>query len=274
MMSKMLKPVAHPEKVPLKVLKTLGLGSFETKLRYDLFPRPHYAYCLAYAAKLAATLGLKSFSALEFGVAGGRGMLALEDLCPQIEEQYGVRVEIYGFDTGEGLPEPEDYRDLPYIWQSGFYKMDVDALTAKLKRGKLVLGNVRDTVPNFVEQHDPAPIGAAFLDLDFWSSTRDALEVFKGSFDTILPRIFTYCDDVVSIDGGGVLCDDVGQLRAIRDYNETAPMRQLKPIAGLVHTRPVKAVWNSQIYVHHTFDHPQYNTYIHDDPDRQLQIPS
>lgn len=271
-MSKLLKPVVRPEKVPLKVMKKLGLGSFETKLRYDLFPRPHYAYCLAYAAQLASRLGLESFSALEFGVAGGRGMLALDELCPQIEAEYGVRVEIYGFDTGEGLPEPEDYRDLPYIWQSGFYEMDVEALTSQLKRGKLVLGNVRDTIPTFVEKYNPAPIGAAFLDLDFWSSTRDALTLFRGPAETMLPRAFVYCDDVVSIDGGGVLCDDVGQIRAIRDYNEVSETRQLKPIAGLTHTRAVKAVWNSQIYCHHIFDHPQYNTYVHRDTNRQLQI--
>lgn len=248
------------------------MASFQSKLDYDLFPRPHYAYCLANAARLAAALNEPKISVLEFGVAGGRGLLALEALCPEIEKTYGVKIEIWGFDTGEGLPEPEDYRDLPYIWQKGFYKMDQDALKRKLERSKLVLGNVRDTVPSFVEYHKPAKIGAVFMDLDFWSSTRDALKIFQEPAEALLPRIFCYCDDVLSAEGGGILCDDVGQLRAMRDYNENSEMRKMHPIAGLTQTRRVKAPWNSQIYVHHSFDHPDYNTYVHEDRNRQLAI--
>jgi len=149
-------------------------------------------------------------SALEFGVAGGRGLLALEALCPEIEKAYGVEIEIWGFDTGEGLPEPEDYRDLPYIWKAGFYRMDQAALKSKLTRSKLVLGNVKDTVPDFFETHSPAPLGAAFFDLDFWSSTRDSFGIFSGAPSTMLPRVFCYCDDVISNEGGGILSEDVG----------------------------------------------------------------
>jgi hypothetical protein len=243
-----------------------------SKLDYDLFDRPHYAYCLANAARLARALGVPRLSALEFGVAGGRGLLALEALCPEIERAYGVEIEIWGFDTGEGLPEPEDYRDLPYIWKAGFYRMDQEALKRKLSRSKLVLGNVKDTVPSFVADHAPAQIGAVFLDLDFWSSTRDALDLFKGPAETMLPRVFCYCDDVISAEGGGILSDDVGQLRAIADYNAGHELRKMRRIAGLAETRRIRAVWPTQIYVHHSFDHPAYTTYVHDDPNRQLAI--
>ena len=146
-------------------------------------------------------------------MAGGRGLLALEAICPEIEKVYGVEIEIWGFDTGEGLPEPVDYRDLPYIWQAGFYRMDHAALEAKLKRARLVLGDVKHTVPTFFEAHTPAPLGAAFFDLDFWSSTHDSFGIFSGSPETLLPRVFCYCDDVISSEGGGVLSEDVGQLR-------------------------------------------------------------
>lgn len=271
-MAVLLDALIQPEKIPLKILKALGVGSLDFRLRYDLFDRPHYAYCLAYAARLASRLGIKSISALEFGVAGGRGLLALEALCPEIEREFGVKIEIWGFDTGEGLPAPEDYRDLPYIWKRGFYKMDVDALKARLKRSQLVLGDVRDTVPRFVAEHNPATIGAVFMDLDFWSSTRDELALFKGPAETMLPRVFCYCDDVISIDGGGILSEDVGQLRAIEDYNQGSDDRKLRPIAGLIHRRKVRSVWSSQIYVHHAFDHPRYNDYVHSDGNRQLSL--
>lgn len=271
-MQRLMNALLNPQRVALKAWKTIGTASLSSKLDYDLFDRPHYAYCLANAARLARALGVPKISALEFGVAGGRGLLALEKICPEIEKAYGVEIEVWGFDTGEGLPEPEDYRDLPYIWKEGFYRMDQASLEAKLKRSRLVLGNVKNTIPTFFEEQKPAPIGAAFFDLDFWSSTRDSFGVFSGAPSTLLPRVFCYCDDVISSDGGGVLSEDVGQLRAIYDYNNASSSRKLRQIAGLPQTRRVRAVWPHQIYVHHSFDHPEYTTYIHDDLDRQLAI--
>jgi hypothetical protein len=271
-MSRLANALLKPQNAVLRLWKALGTASFQSKLDYDLFERPHYAYCLASAARLAAALGVPRIAAIEFGVAGGCGLLTLESLCPPVERTYGVEIEIWGFDTGEGLPEPLDYRDLPYIWQKGFYRMNPEALRDQLSRSRLVLGDVKDTVAAFVQTHGPAPIGAVFLDLDFWSSTRAALSLFTGPAETMLPRIYCYCDDVVSAEGGGVLCEDVGQLRAIRDYNTQSEMRKLRPIAGLPHTRRVSATWNTQVYVHHIFDHPAYSAYIHDDVDRQLPI--
>lgn len=271
-MAKLANALLNPQRAVLKLWKALGTASLKDRLDYDLFERPHYAYCLANAARLARALGVPRISALEFGVAGGRGLLALEALCPEIEKAYGVEIEIWGFDTGEGLPEPVDYRDLPYIWKAGFYRMDQAALKARLKRSRLVLGDVKDTVPVFFETHRPAPLGAAFFDLDFWSSTRDSFGVFSGAPGTMLPRVFCYCDDVISGEGGGILSEDVGQLRAIADYNAAGSPRKLRRIAGLAEKRRVRAVWPHQIYVHHAFDHPDYTTYVHDDPDRQLAL--
>lgn len=271
-MARLTNAILNPHRAALKIWKKMGTASFANKLDYDLFDRPHYAYCLANAARLARALGVPKISALEFGVAGGRGLLALEALCPEVERAYGVKIEIWGFDTGEGLPDPVDYRDLPYIWQTGFYRMDQEALKARLKRAQLVLGDVKDTVPPFFETHKPAPVGAAFFDLDFWSSTRDSFGIFAGGHETLLPRVFCYCDDVISLEGGGVLSEDVGQLRAIADYNTEGETRKLRQIAGLPAKRAVPAVWPHQIYVHHTFDHPQYTTYVHDDKDRQLAV--
>lgn len=271
-MPKLVSALLNPQRAILKAWRMLGTASLPSKLDYDLFERPHYAYCLVNASRLALALGITRISALEFGVAGGRGLLALEALCPEVEKAYGVEIEIWGFDTGEGLPEPVDYRDLPYIWKTGFYRMDQAALEAKLKRARLVLGDVKDTVPNFFETRRSAPLGAAFFDLDFWSSTKNSFRIFEGSPKTMLPRVFCYCDDVISGEGGGVLCEDVGQLRAIRDYNAGDSSRKLRRVAGLAEKRPVRAVWPHQIYVHHAFDHPDYTTYVHRESNRQLSL--
>ena len=269
---KLLNLILNPQKLIFKLWARIGLGSFKTRLDYDVFPRPHYAYCVYHAARQAHLQGIDRISIAEFGVAGGSGLIELEALAEAAEKEFPVKIDVYGFDTGGGLPEPVDYRDLPYIWRAGFYKMDQVALRARLKRAQLVLGNVEQTVPSFFDTHDAAPLGAAFFDLDFWSSTVDALKIFDCPSEKILPRVYCYCDDVISSEYGGLLNDYVGQLAAIRDYNATHEMRKLTTIAGLDRIRQIKASWNDQIYVLHAFDHHNYNLYIHPDRDRQLPI--
>ena len=40
-------------------------------------------------------------------------MLSFEYHAEQITKILPIEIEVYGFDTGEGLPKPLDYRDLP-----------------------------------------------------------------------------------------------------------------------------------------------------------------
>ena len=61
-------------------------------------------------------------------------------------------------------------------------------------------------------------------------------------------------------------------MRAIADYNDASRDRKLRQIAGFAEKRRIRAVWPHQIYVHHSFDHPEYTTYVHDDLNRQLAI--
>src|SRR5258708_3636122 len=163
-----------------RVISRCNLGTYTFRLGIDALDRPHYAYLVYQAARLAAQLGRKRVSVLEFGVAGGAGLLALEHHAYQIEKLFPVKIEIYGFDTGKGLPDPLDYRDLQYHWKPGFYEMNVPLLKSRIKRAKLVLGNVSDTVSGFFKEYSPAPIGAVSLDLDFYSSTAAALKLFEA----------------------------------------------------------------------------------------------
>ena len=77
---------------------------------------------------MAKKLGYRQISILEFGVAGGNGLIYPEYITQKISKLLAIDIDIYGFDTGNGLTEPSDYRDLPYIWEKGFYKMDVPKL--------------------------------------------------------------------------------------------------------------------------------------------------
>jgi hypothetical protein len=235
-------------------------GDYESKLKFGAIPRPNYGYCLYNAAKLAQRLGHTKISAIEFGVAGGNGLLNFEYHAEQVSRLIPIEIEIYGFDTAEGLPKPADYRDLPYYWKEGFYKMDVEALELRLKRAKLVLGNISDTLNDFFDKYKPAPIGAISFDLDFYSSTKSALRIFNGKQEYLLPRIFCYFDDTI---GSDVLLysEFTGQRLAINEFNNDNEKIKLSRPSHL-ETSGILDEWRCQIWVAHVFDHADYNTFV------------
>ena len=69
--------------------------------------RPGYLWGSLHGAYLAKTLGFDSASLIEFGVAGGNGLVALELIAERIEHHLGVKISVFGFDTGKGLPHHE-----------------------------------------------------------------------------------------------------------------------------------------------------------------------
>jgi hypothetical protein len=172
-----------------------------------------------------------------------------------------VGVDVYGFDHGVGLPPPTDYRDLPYAWQAGQFHMDERALRSRLKAAKLVLGDVRQTLEPFLKGNDFAPIGFVSFDLDYYSSTVAALAFLKGTPSRLLPRVYAYFDDTIGPDNE-LHCEYVGELLAIEEFNRDHSDRKLAPIHCLRHKRILPASWNDAMYVLHTFEHPQYGTYI------------
>jgi hypothetical protein len=64
----------------------------------------------------------------------------------------------------------------------------------------------------------------------------------------------------------------VGELAAIREFNEAVETAKLAPINGLRHKRVVPAPWNDNIYALHRFDHPDYGVYV-GRPDTETQLP-
>src|SRR3954468_21252027 len=66
--------------------------------------RPQYLWPLLHAAHAARALGLPAITALEFGVAGGNGLLDMEEAAAAATRLSGTRIEIVGFDSGSGMP--------------------------------------------------------------------------------------------------------------------------------------------------------------------------
>lgn len=251
------------------VIQKFELGSLEFRINEGCVVRPNYAYCLLHSARLAKSLGLKKMSVLEFGCAGGRGLLALEELAEAIERELGVSIEVYGFDTGKGLPAPKDYRDLPYHWKQGFFAMEVGNLTPKLHRTKLVIGDVADTAGTFIDEFDPAPIGAIMHDLDFYSSTISSFELFNADSSRFLPRVYNYFDDIIGSEVE-LYNDYTGQRLAIEEFNRRSESVKLSPAYHLI-TRAVTVQWYHQIRTLHFFRHERYDEFVSQD-DQQLRL--
>jgi hypothetical protein len=225
---------------------------------------PAYAYGLIEAARTASALGLRGFSAIELGVAGGRGLVALEDHAREVSAAFGVDVQVFGFDSGRGLPQSDDVRDLPYRWRPGAFPMDEDALRERLETATLVLGDVATTCEAFFTSHDPAPIGCVFVDLDYYSSTVSALRLFDAPPSTRLPRVVCYFDDITGT------TPFIGELAAIEDFNSSHNRITLGRSHLLRGLRRVPMVWNDQIYELHDFDHPRYRECLREPPSLQL----
>jgi hypothetical protein len=219
--------------------------------------KPMYAWGVLQGAALAKVLGLPRVSVIEFGVACGNGLLALEAISKAVEQRTNVRIDAIGFDSGVGLPQPQDFRDQPNMWLEGQLPMNRTLLESKLLRAQLYLGPIAETIPYFIAAN-PAPIAFISFDLDLYSSTRDALCIFESSYDYLLPRVISYFDDIF----GHTYNDYCGERAAIAEFNNYHSACKICPIYGLRYFIPHFArneLWPSGMYFAHLFEHPSYN---------------
>lgn len=217
---------------------------------------PNYTWGVMQGLSLARALDIKRVSVLEFGVVGGRGLLALEQISQVFEPKFGVHVDIYGFDTGVGPPKPQDTRDRPNVYSEGRHPMDISKLEGRLTRARLRLGLVKDTVGSFIADK-PAPVAFMSVDLDYYSSTGDALRLLDAPEALLLPRVHCYFDDIM-----GLSCGDCnGERLAIREFNAQHNNRQLSPVYGLRYALPTPycgPIWTEMFFMAHLLDHSRY----------------
>ena len=207
-----------PLRLLVKALLMLLPVSVRTRALWDVSKRPAYLLGVLAAAEQAKQQGVPAISVIEFGVAGGDGLVTLQDEAEAVERATGVSIAVYGFDAG-GLPALiGDYRDHPDVWQAGDYPMHEESVRRRLAaRTTLILGNVKDTVPTFFADFSPAPIGFVSFDMDLYSSTREALRIFTRLDKAMLRHVPLYFDDI------GHIFDHryAGELLAIHEFNET-----------------------------------------------------
>jgi hypothetical protein len=267
MKSALLKIAGQPTPIRVvlgrRLIRELKLFSYRDRLSICAVDRPHYGHCIFEAAQLAARLNYPKISVIEFGCGGGNGLLNAEMHISEIEKIFPVEIELYGFDTGSGLPPLQDYRDFPHYFKPGQYHMDPSVLQNKLMRGKLVLGDVKDTSRTFFSDFNPAPVGCVFHDLDFYSSTNDAFGLFGADSAHFLPRVFMYFDDIKG-NNTWLVSEFAGESLAVDEFNQKHGAKRIAANRCMSIMYPDQAWWTNQIYIYHDFEHPKYNTYIAD----------
>jgi hypothetical protein len=260
----------------LKILRYLIGDSDHSKVPFDnQYSWLNYAFCelikdprcavkrqyiwgVAQGAALAKVLGKPRISVIEFGVAGGFGLIALENIAEAVSELADIGIDVFGFDTGAGLPPPADVRDQPNLWYGGQLPMDKQKLMSRLKRAKLHIGPVKDTLADFTNSRPP-PVAFASFDMDLYSSTRDALGILEVDHARLLPRVFSYFDDIF----GYTFNDFCGERLAISEFNANHVSTKICPVYGLRYFIPRAAsadLWPDGMYISHLFDHELYNS--------------
>jgi hypothetical protein len=224
-------------------------------IRRNFFHRGHYAYGMVLAAEMALRMSLTKISAIEFGVWYGAGLKNLCEIADFLQQTLGIQFLIYGFDTGEGLPEVADWRDHPELWPSGSLVMpNFEELRSQLPENcQLIIGDVKDTLPVFLEKYGSAeaPIGFVSLDVDQYHSSVSALKVFDADPTYLAPAVPIWVDDSYL---NVLQTTYAGEGLAIREFNDQHQLRKIEQ--KIVRTDDFPRLWHHCIYFAHIFDHP------------------
>ena len=126
---------------------------------------------------------------LELGVQHGQGLLSFGHIVSNLEPNHVAR-RIYGFDTFEGFPsvDPVDQRTGGRNARPGKLKgrldrlreaiadYDGDRFLGQVPRIELVVGDVEETLPAFIDANPQLLIALVYVDLCLYRPTRAALE--------------------------------------------------------------------------------------------------
>jgi hypothetical protein len=208
---------------------------------------------------MAKEQGHKRVTLIEFGVAMGAGLMNMCKLAEATTKATGIEFDIYGFDTGQGMPAAVDYRDMPEAFQVGDFPMDQAALQAALPaNAKLILGPIKDTVGAFLQTLSAdAPIGFVSVDVDYYSSAKDCLAAFTGRPEQYMPVVPLYLDDVAIYSSNPW----TGEYLAVNEFNAEQAMRKIAPFNMLRSRRIFKnPVWIDMMHAVHIHDHALRST--------------
>jgi hypothetical protein len=146
------------------------------------------------------------------------------------------------------MPTAVDYRDHPEIWNPGQFDVrgESDDINLRLAgRAQLIVGDVAETVPEFVANFGNRVLGFVSIDVDHYSATKNSMSLFEMPSERYLPAVPVYVDDAnTSI----TYNPWSGEALAINEFNQLHTNRKIEE----KHT-----VWQqTNFHVLHLFDHP------------------
>ncbi|MFI0777867.1 class I SAM-dependent methyltransferase [Streptomyces sp. NPDC021212] len=180
----------------LRLTKLLAETPIPPEYLIDNLPvylrRPQLADLLAMDALYRKVLDVPGVI-MEFGVLHGRHLASFTALR-SIYEPYNSLRRVIGFDTFTGFPDVEDIDKATPSATPGRFAVpedEVDHLREVLaaheanepfghtQRSFVVQGDVRETVPKYLEENPETIISLAYFDLDLYGPTRDLLDVVR-----------------------------------------------------------------------------------------------
>ncbi len=247
--------LSEPAHLNLLSIFVALFGSTQSKIYFDLLLRQSTAFGLLQAAEAAKREGVREVVAVEFGVAAGAGLINMCHLAERIGKATGIKFRVVGFDSGTGMPAPQDYRDHPDLYKAGDFPMgDSAALRRSLPAfADLIVGPVEETARSFLSTlSSQSRLGFVAIDVDYYSSTMAAFDVLRGGAEKYLRQVLIYLDDVQDFAHNPWM----GELLAVADFNSQNEFRKIAPYTFLRERRLFKrAVWINQMYGLYVLDH-------------------
>ncbi|MBL0130832.1 MAG: hypothetical protein IPP43_06670 [Chitinophagaceae bacterium] len=232
-------------------------GSVTSRVKYDNYRLAHYAFGVYEAAARAKALGTSEITVIEFGVANGRGLMAMALYAGKVEKHFGIKIQVLGFDSGEGMPVTKGYKDHPELYATGDFP-----LQNREKLLSILPGNTKliflDLIHNNWTDHIKSPVAFMSVDLDYYSSTIAILNYSAQlKSELFLPNTLIYFDDILLPNHNPFQ----GELLAIEEFNAANPLRKIVNYAESlrINRRLKNARWINQIYQLHVLDHKQRN---------------
>lgn len=247
-----------PFRLLVKAALTNGLArryAFEWAALFDAVRYPSYAAGLQAACKYAGLAGQKGFTAIEFGVAGGNGLVELCKYAATLSEHTGLKIKVAGFDAGSGLPKTDDRRDAPWVWNPGDFPSDVNRLRRILPPdAEFILGAIQETLPKWINDKLELPIGFVSIDVDLYSSTVAICKTIENvDVRSLLPFVSFYFDDALRF----LTPRSTGELAAVAEFNSRNSDRQFDRDDWMTEDRPfAERLWLRRMYSLCCFDHP------------------
>lgn len=249
--------LSYPLHLNLLAAGSFIFGGVRSRVKYDNYRLSHYAYGIFEAAQRAKQLGISQITVIEFGVANGRGLMAMALYANKVEAALGVSIKVLGFDSGEGMPKTQGYKDHPELYATGDFPLqDRNKLLSILPRNTNLV--IMDLIHSDWTTHVSAPIGFMSIDVDYYSSTIAVLKNLSGlNSALLLPNTLMYFDDIQLPNHNPFQ----GELLAINEFNDSNNLRKIVSFAQVLRTtrRLKDALWINQIFQLHVLDHPVRN---------------